>query len=683
VGFLSPLFLALGSAAAIPLLIHLMRRRTGVRIMFPAARYLIRAEQEHSRRLKLRNLLLMVLRVLAVLCIALAAARPVSGTIGRLIGAGHGSTAVALVLDNSLSTSVIVGGKPVLDQLKAVARGAAAGIGPTDRIWLLTANGRTHGGSPAAVSAAIGRTTSLAGAGDLSRAVKHGAALVRSTGIPDAVVAVVTDGQATTWSSVLDVGGVRVVAYAPDVPAPANRAVIDAEARPARWTPRGEVAATVIDRGARAAGDSVTYRIVLSGRTLARGTVATPSATADAAHANGGDADGAGAGSGGGGGGGGGAEAGIGAISVHASPAERGWVAGSVELEPDELRGDDARYFALWIGEAPVVAVDSSAGPFLSSAVQALEANGRLASTATRSSGRTVSVVAADRLTSLPALITAPSDPVKLGAANRALERAGIPWRFSAQVRGAVGVDGIVASNPGSTARDSGAASPSVTASIRYPLVAQVGGTADTLLRAGGLPWLVAGPGYVIIASPMDVAATTWPLRATFVPWIGDLLAQRLSGSGTSFGGLGSDIIQAAPGGTVRKPPAVEEIEGPDSAAHVLSGTTIEVPAEPGVYFLRRGGSRVGALVVNPEARESDLARLPLRTLATRFRGKGVSVYSNPDQWAAAVFDARAGRPLGGLFLVAALLLVLAESVATRGHKGPGRAAISDVRRAA
>ena len=523
-GFLSPLFLALGSAAAIPLLIHLMRRRTGVRIEFPAARYLARAEQEHSRRLKLRNLLLMVLRVLAVLCIALAAAKPVSGPLGRWMGAGHAPTAVAIVLDNSLSTSVVVGGHPVLDGLKAVAQRAVAAASPNDRIWLITANGRTQGGSQAAVSAAIGRLAVLAGAGDLAHAVTHGAALVRSTGVPDAVVAVVTDGQATTWSNVIDVGGVRVVAYAPDTPAPANRAVVSAEARPTRWTPRGEIAAAVTGRSGAANVDSATYRIVLGARTLARGTVATPAPAADGTR-------------------------GTGTISVHASPPERGWVAGSVELEPDELTGDDVRYFALWLGEPPVIAVDSSAGPFLRSAVQALEASGRVAASGTRPTGRPVSVVAADHLAGLPALITPPTDPVKLGAANRALERTGVPWRFAAQERGRVAIDGLAPNAAGSASNDSLGGAPSVMTGLRYALVAQAGAATDTLLRAGGEPWLVAGPGYVVVGSPIDPAVTTWPLRAAFVPWIGDLLGQRLAGGGSSLGGRGSDLIRGSAGG--------------------------------------------------------------------------------------------------------------------------------------
>ncbi len=90
-GFLSPLFLALGLGAAVPLLIHLLRRRTGVRIEFPAVRYLARAEQEHSRRLKLRNLLLMLIRVLAIVCIALAAAQAGESSVGA--GGGRGTCA--------------------------------------------------------------------------------------------------------------------------------------------------------------------------------------------------------------------------------------------------------------------------------------------------------------------------------------------------------------------------------------------------------------------------------------------------------------------------------------------------------------------------------------------------------------------------------------------------------------
>src|SRR5579884_1163805 len=116
--FLAPFYLFLSAAIAVPLLIHLLRRRIGARVDFPAARYLERAEKEHSRTLRVRNLLLMLLRVLALLAIVVAAARPVA----RWIGTAHSPTALAIVIDNSLSSSGIVNGKPLLDQFKGMAR---------------------------------------------------------------------------------------------------------------------------------------------------------------------------------------------------------------------------------------------------------------------------------------------------------------------------------------------------------------------------------------------------------------------------------------------------------------------------------------------------------------------------------------------------------------------------------
>ena len=667
-GFLAPLFLALGLGAAVPLLIHLLRRRTGVRIEFPAARYLARAEQEHSRRLKLRNLLLMMVRVVAVACIALAAAEPVSGTLGRLVGAGHAPAAIGIVLDNSLSTSVIANGRPVLDGLKTIATRAAHGAAVGDRVWLVTADGRTQGGTAAAVASAIARTEALSGAGDLPRAAAAAAGLVRSTGVADPVVAIVTDGQATAWTGTTDLGGVRVVVYALAAPGPANRAVVAATARPARWTPRGEVTATVQGTATPGGSDSTTYRIGLGARTLARGTVAVTPIGDDRTVRDR-------------------PAGGVGSISVHAAPPERGWVGGSVEIEADELRGDDARYFAMWIGEPPVVTSDSSAGPFIRSAVDALVANNRAttgaAPTVAPAGSRAIAIVAADHLSSLPALIVPPSDPVRIGAANRALEHAGVPWRFGSAQRGEATIEGIESASPTGAATDSGARVAPVTASLDYAMVPQGGAPSDTLARLANKPWAVAGPGYVLVASPIDPASTSLPLRAVFVPWIGDLIGQRLAGTGAGLGGAGNGVLEVTPGETLHRPAGAEELEAPDGAVRVLSGATIDAPVRPGVYFLRRAGGRAGALVVNPPPRESDLTRLAVQTLATRFRGRSVQAATDGEEWVRAVFDAHAARPLARIFFVIALVALLVESLLTRRAAVRASTGMAATRRAA
>ena len=74
--FLSPLFLIGVAAAAIPIAIHLFYRRAEPVIDFAAMRYLRSAPVEHARRRRLRELVLLALRVGALALLALAFARP-------------------------------------------------------------------------------------------------------------------------------------------------------------------------------------------------------------------------------------------------------------------------------------------------------------------------------------------------------------------------------------------------------------------------------------------------------------------------------------------------------------------------------------------------------------------------------------------------------------------------------
>ncbi|MFN5203438.1 MAG: BatA domain-containing protein [Gemmatimonas sp.] len=159
--FLAPAFLALGLLAGVPLLVHLLRRRVGRVIDFPAVRYLERMEQEHSRDLKLRNRLLLLLRLLAVLALALAAARP----IARLLGVGHAPMAVAIVVDNSLSTGVVQNGQVRFDSLRTDARRLVDELTADDRAWIVTADGRVIGGGPEALRAGLDALQPVGGRG--------------------------------------------------------------------------------------------------------------------------------------------------------------------------------------------------------------------------------------------------------------------------------------------------------------------------------------------------------------------------------------------------------------------------------------------------------------------------------------------------------------------------------------
>ena len=94
----------------------------------------------------------------------------------------------------------------------------------------------------------------------------------------------------------------------------------------------------------------------------------------------------------------------------------------------------------------------------------------------------------------------APSDPVHIGAANRGLERLGVPWRFGGRHQTSIDA--------------SGNAVATVTVTDRYELIAQAGAESDTLAAAARAPWIVAGPGYVLVGSPLIATASALPVRA-------------------------------------------------------------------------------------------------------------------------------------------------------------------------
>jgi hypothetical protein len=600
VSFLAPIWLALAAAVAVPLFLHLMRRRIDIRREFPAARYLLRAEKENVRRLKLRNLLLMLLRTLTLLFLALAAARP----IGALLGSGHVPTAMAVVIDNTMSSGAIVDGTPVLARLKAAARTLVEGSGSNDQAWLVTADGSVTGGARGVVLEAIDRVEALGGRGDLAAAITHAAGLALAADLSEATVVVLTDGQSSQWAGDLSLGSIRVVAYAPAGATPYNRAVTMAEPRPARWSPKGTVMVSA------SGADSVTYRVTLDGRTAARGLL------------RGSDEQ-----------------------VVRLEPSERGWVAGAVDIAPDELRGDDERHFAVWVGDAPAVSVHPSAGVFVREAVDALVQSALVV----RGSG--IEIAPVDEATKLPALLFAPSDPVRLGAANRNLERLGIPWRFDEAKR-----DETVAR---------GESVEGAPIRMRFPLRPAAGAAAvvDTLASASGQPWVVAGPDYVVIGSPMNPEATSLPIRAPFIPWVSNLLSQRLTREG-------SGLLRADPGAPVRLPAGVTGIEGDSQLVAV--GANATAPLRSGVFFLRRGDERVGALVVNPEREESRLDRLTSTELKSRLRARDVVVTTEPGDLGKNAFDASAQRPLQALLLFLAMGCLLAEMIVVRQSEPRG-----------
>ncbi|MBN2243249.1 MAG: BatA domain-containing protein [Acidobacteria bacterium] len=102
--FLNPLFLLGALAAAVPILLHLVRRADARKMDFPTLMFLRKIDKKTIRYQKLRRLLLLLLRVAALLLLVLAFMRPYrEGAPVSAAGAGRRAGAHIIALDNSMS----------------------------------------------------------------------------------------------------------------------------------------------------------------------------------------------------------------------------------------------------------------------------------------------------------------------------------------------------------------------------------------------------------------------------------------------------------------------------------------------------------------------------------------------------------------------------------------------------
>jgi hypothetical protein len=92
----------------------------------------------------------------------------------------------------------------------------------------------------------------------------------------------------------------------------------------------------------------------------------------------------------------------------------------------------------------------------------------------------------------------------------------------------------------------------------------------------------------------------------------------------------------------------------------------MDAPEERGVWFVLRGGRRVGAVVVNAPAEESQLERWNAPALGARLGGARARTAATANGWVGDTYAAGSTRPAGTPLLMLALLLLAAEGLAVR-----------------
>ena len=143
--FVHPWMLAGLAAAGLPVLIHYLTRARPRRIAFPPYQFLLEACAGQQSLHRLRTILLLAARCLAVMALALLFARPFFKPAGAAGGAAAGER-VVLVLDASLSMRAVERGCRCLpgraeaaEVLRGLASGAEAAVileGATPRALL-------------------------------------------------------------------------------------------------------------------------------------------------------------------------------------------------------------------------------------------------------------------------------------------------------------------------------------------------------------------------------------------------------------------------------------------------------------------------------------------------------------------------------------------------------------------
>jgi len=199
--FLTPAMLWALPVALIPLIIYLLMRFRTLRVDWGADYVLLKALERMRKRLFLDQIILILLRTLALVALVLAFARPVSESAGA-VASGTGIHRV-VVVDCSYSMLATAGEESRWERVRAVVEELAASWGRNER-WSLYAIDGQPGWRVR--DAAIASSEEVLAALDLLEPVETEAAVGRALDevLQTAVagpteIYLVTDDQATTW----------------------------------------------------------------------------------------------------------------------------------------------------------------------------------------------------------------------------------------------------------------------------------------------------------------------------------------------------------------------------------------------------------------------------------------------------------------------------------------------------
>ncbi len=200
--FTNPLLLTALAGLGIPLLIHLLLKRKSPRLRFSTVRFFLQRDEKAASKRRLRNLLLLLLRLLIFALLVLAFARPFWP---QFINGANGPPPrqVVFVVDTSASLQAVDSGGARWERARKLTRNALATLRTADRAALVLSGPQATvvtGFSPASVvTRLLEDVTPSAGSGDLAAGLRAATRLIQQ-GNPQCASAItlVSDFQRTS-----------------------------------------------------------------------------------------------------------------------------------------------------------------------------------------------------------------------------------------------------------------------------------------------------------------------------------------------------------------------------------------------------------------------------------------------------------------------------------------------------
>ncbi len=142
VSFLNPLLFALAALVTLPIIAHLIQRRRGRDMFFPTVRFLMVAQEEYRKRVRLQNRHLLYLRASAFVVLTFALTQPVIRVAKTELASASSRTSAVILLDTSYSMGANDNGVVRMDRAKQMVKDTLRIFREGDQVALITLSGR-------------------------------------------------------------------------------------------------------------------------------------------------------------------------------------------------------------------------------------------------------------------------------------------------------------------------------------------------------------------------------------------------------------------------------------------------------------------------------------------------------------------------------------------------------------